>query len=178
MSPWHVGAGGRERPSYPEYEAEFGEDPARWLFTRDPDGIAPGSTADTPELHDAVARIRGIQDVALLDAWLDVETDLPFGPRKPVVKAINRRRAELTGKTDDADLSLAALFPPAAFDRPAPTVQAADGGRVLPPGSPWVCDECRAELDYLRQGKDARGDFVDVLECPTPECDVGEVTRR
>lgn len=69
----------RDRPRFPEYEEEFGEDPSRFLYC----GVDPRP------------RIRGIQSVGLARAWLDVEVKRPGGPRQEVIAAINKRIAEL-----------------------------------------------------------------------------------
>jgi hypothetical protein len=73
-----------DRRRYPEYIEAFGEDPARFLNS----GLDP---------H---ARIRGLESVALCDAYLDVETDRE-NPRKEVVAHLNQRKADLEGETDD-----------------------------------------------------------------------------
>lgn len=69
-----------DRRRYPEYIDEFGEDPARFLCS----GLDP---------H---ARIRGLESVALCDAYLNVETDRS-SPRKAVVAHLNQRKADLEG---------------------------------------------------------------------------------
>ena len=66
------------RPRYPDLVEAIGEDPARYLHQPD----------DT-----TFARIRGIVDEDVLDAWFSVETDL--GPRRKVIAALNARRAAL-----------------------------------------------------------------------------------
>jgi len=71
-------SGESDRRRYPEYIDRFGEDPARFLCS----GLDP---------H---ARIRGLESVALCDAYLNVETDREQ-PRKEVVAHLNRRKAEL-----------------------------------------------------------------------------------
>lgn len=76
---------GADRPRYPEYEDQFGEDPARFLWS--PSG-------DVPRL--AIARIRGIVDPDLLDAYQDVEVEI--GPRRSVIAALNEREDELEAR--------------------------------------------------------------------------------
>jgi hypothetical protein len=71
-----------DRPRYPDIQAEIGEDPARYLHHVD---------------ETTFARIRGIADSAVLDAWYSVEEDI--GPRRRVIAALNARRAAL----DDGD---------------------------------------------------------------------------
>lgn len=177
--PYHVGPSGRERPAYPEYEERFGEDPARYLWTRDPEGIEPHQPGDLPELADAICRIRGITDEALLDAWLDVETDLAFGPRKPVVRATNRKRAELTGEVEEADLRLESIFDREDLLACRDSKPAADGGRTsLAPEDRHACDDCGEELEYLGVSRDARDNIISEFVCRTPRCEVDEVIRR
>ena len=73
------------RPQYPRIQAEIGEDPARFLHE-------PNETT--------WARIRGIVDLEVLDAWFEVETDLD--PRREVIRALNQRRAALQdGESDE-----------------------------------------------------------------------------
>jgi hypothetical protein len=76
-------SGSPDRRRYPEYLDRFGEDPSRFLNS----GLDP---------H---VRIRGLESVALCDAYLNVETDREQ-PRKEVVAHLNRRKAELEGETD------------------------------------------------------------------------------
>lgn len=79
----HQKASATDRRRYPEYIDEFGEDPSRFLNS----GLDP---------H---ARIRGLESVALVEAYLDVETDRS-SPRKEVVAHLNQRKAELEGEID------------------------------------------------------------------------------
>jgi len=69
-----------DRRRYPEYIEAFGEDPARFLCSD----------------LDPHARIRGLESVALVEAYLDVETDRS-SPRKEVVAHLNQRKADLEG---------------------------------------------------------------------------------
>lgn len=77
-----------DRPRYPGLVEEIGEDPASYLHQLD---------------ETAFARIRGIVDEDVLDAWFEVEVEL--GPRKKVIAALNARRAALNedGGGEDAD---------------------------------------------------------------------------
>ena len=83
MPSTHQQASTTERRRYPEYLDELGEDPSRFLNS----GLDP---------H---ARIRGLESVALVNAYLDVETDRET-PRKAVVAHLNQRKAELAGESD------------------------------------------------------------------------------
>jgi hypothetical protein len=73
-----------DHPQYPEYAERFGEDPARILYHLDPE-----------------PRIRGLESVALVRAYLDVETDREE-PRGKVVAALNRRQRELEAAAPSA----------------------------------------------------------------------------
>ena len=90
----------QNRPRYPAVEAEIGEDPARFLWTRSTDGRDTGQ-GDSPELALAMARIRGIRSPATVQAWINVEADLDIGPRKHIIAALNRRKSAL----DEIDAS-------------------------------------------------------------------------
>lgn len=78
-----------DRPRYPDLKAEYGEDPARFLWSRD---------GDVPML--AIARIRGIDDSDLLDAYQRVEVEI--GPRRSAIAAINRRQDQLEDRDEEA----------------------------------------------------------------------------
>lgn len=67
-----------DHPVYPEYEAEYGEDPARFLYHLEP-----------------TARISGIDNPGLLRAYLDVETDRDT-PRRDVIAACNQRLTQVS----------------------------------------------------------------------------------
>lgn len=79
-----------DHPQYPEYADQFGEDPARILYH-----------IKRPE-----ARIRGLESVDLVRAYLDVETDREE-PRGEVVAALNRRQRELEATSADAGAAVA-----------------------------------------------------------------------
>ena len=74
-----------DHPQYPEYAERFGEDPARILY----------------HIKRPQARIRCLESVALVRAYLDVETDRDE-PRGDVVAALNRRQRELEAATPSA----------------------------------------------------------------------------
>jgi hypothetical protein len=50
----------------------------------------------------AAARIRGVEDLTLLEAYQEAEMKCPSGPRKRVMAAINKRREELRKRADKA----------------------------------------------------------------------------
>lgn len=79
------------RPSYPEYEAEFGEDPARFIHHMNP-----------------IPRIRAIDNEGLLCAYLDVETDRDE-PRKRVVAALDERLREVRSQRPTPSISSGAV---------------------------------------------------------------------
>jgi len=66
-----------DRPTYPDIKERINEDPARFLAGR----------------FDPMPRIRGIGDLGVANAWLQVARDLDV--REGVVRAIERRRDQL-----------------------------------------------------------------------------------
>lgn len=74
-----------DRPAHPVVKAEFGEDPARYLALDD--------------LYLAFARIRGIDNLALLKEWQRIEAE--HWGRSRVMKRLNARERELTNKPID-----------------------------------------------------------------------------
>jgi hypothetical protein len=74
----------RDRERYPDVAAEIGHDPARFLD-------APLDDRE-PLIR---ARVRGICDTDVLDAWVRVEAALERGPRQQVIALLNRRTAAL-----------------------------------------------------------------------------------
>lgn len=88
-----------EIADYPEIEERIGENPARFLDARDPDGFGLDGDGDAPELALAFARIDGIRSVEVCRAWLEVEVDLHDEPRSSVIAALNERKAELEAQT-------------------------------------------------------------------------------
>jgi len=60
---------------YPEYRERFGENPARFLDVE----------------MDARPRIRALESVELVRAWIDVETDRDE-PRPEIVAELNKRQ--------------------------------------------------------------------------------------
>jgi hypothetical protein len=79
-----------DHPTYPQYKERFGEDPARVLY----------------HIKRPQPRIRGLESVALVRAYLDVETDREE-PRGEVVAALNRRQRELEATSTDAGAAVA-----------------------------------------------------------------------
>lgn len=100
----------RDRPEFPEIEAEIGEDPARFLFvgevTEHGDALAVDELGDSPPLALAITRIRGIRDLDVIQAWISVEAEL--GPRQQVMKELNQQKARLqdqSAATSDAEVA-------------------------------------------------------------------------
>lgn len=94
------GGATRPYPSFPEIEADIGYNPARFLDVRAVgDGIG-----ETSDLTTAWALIRGIQDIATIRAWITVEVELGRGrnggPRKKVIKRLNRRQLQIKETTE------------------------------------------------------------------------------
>ena len=83
----------RSRERFDEYREEFAEDPARFL---DVPLLEPDQDGSSSFLL-AKARIEVLDDLALLDAWIDVELRLERGPRQEVIALLNQRKVILTG---------------------------------------------------------------------------------
>lgn len=82
-----------DHQTYPGFKAEFGEDPARFLYHMD----------------DPSPRLRGIRDVELLRAYQTVEAEKPE-PDKGLIAGINARILELQGlDAESRDASEAAV---------------------------------------------------------------------
>ena len=75
------------RERYPEIEADIGEDPARFL---DYDFEANDGMRTT-----ALARIRGIDRIATVRAWIGVERALDRPTREHIIEALQEREATL-----------------------------------------------------------------------------------
>ncbi|WP_312908502.1 hypothetical protein [Natronosalvus caseinilyticus] len=80
----------RELPTSEPVAEQYGEDPARFLCLDD--------------LHLAFARIRGINDLELLEAWRAVETS-KGGDRRRVHRALDAREREILGEPVDSSTS-------------------------------------------------------------------------
>ena len=100
----HDGSDGRTN-RFPDIEARHGEDPARFLEAN-------------KDL--ALARIHGIRDVELLQAFRAVEKQITDGGRSDVLEAIAERERELTGEDPIPEVT--------ADQTPVP---ATDGGTEL-----------------------------------------------
>ena len=94
-----------DRKRYPDIVAEHGEDPARFLdcelVERGPEGT------DRSRKRLAIARIRGIDSLALLQQWIRVENDLGRGPdgtaRNAVIEHLIARKQTLETEGERAD---------------------------------------------------------------------------
>jgi hypothetical protein len=86
--------GDRGRERFPGLREDIGEDPARYLDV--PMFRPPGADGSSP-LSTAMARIRGIDQLAVANAWLAVERRLDRGPRERVVDALQERIEYLEG---------------------------------------------------------------------------------
>lgn len=86
-----------DRPRYPEIEAEYGEDPARFLYRgtineETPDDDYGAGTIGGLPLALAIARIRGIESLELAQLWRRVEFEITGGdPRTHVLDLIEDR---------------------------------------------------------------------------------------
>lgn len=73
---------GQRYDTYPFIRQRIGENPARFL-------------SENTDLN-PVPRIRGIKSFDVIDAWFEVEQDI--GPRREIVKHLNRQRRYLEEK--------------------------------------------------------------------------------
>lgn len=81
----------RDRERFPDLKADIGEDPARFL---DYPVLSSKSEVGSPLLL-ARARIRGIDNLATLRAWMAIERRLDRGPRAKVLNWLDEREREL-----------------------------------------------------------------------------------
>jgi hypothetical protein len=79
-----------DRERFPELKADIGEDPARFL-----DRPFFSNGAGSSPLLLARARIRGIDSLATLRAWIAVERNLDRGPRDRIIDLLEERQATL-----------------------------------------------------------------------------------
>jgi len=93
------GVDGREQ--FTEIAERIGEDPARYL---DSDVVERGRGHTTSTGRDLLfARIRGIDRLGVINAWIQVERALERGPREPVITLLERRRDWLLENGDSED---------------------------------------------------------------------------
>jgi hypothetical protein len=84
-----------------------GENPARFL---DHDLIEHGEDHTDNTLQRMVRdRIRGIDTLEVIDAWIETETSLDRGPRQTVISWLNQRKRYLEEHGERPDLSTASL---------------------------------------------------------------------
>lgn len=110
----YTGEDSAQTNEYPELEEQYGEDPARFL--------------ETNELL-ATARIRGIRDPALLNAYREVAEEITTGQyRTTILEALADRERELTGDAPDPN-------PSPTPETPTDAATATDGGTDTEPDS-------------------------------------------
>lgn len=91
-----------QRECFPELEAEINEDPAAFL---DRELVERGPSHTTKTAHQKVkARIRGIDRIDVVDAWIYVETSIERGPRQQVLAWLNQRKKYLEEVGERPDL--------------------------------------------------------------------------
>jgi hypothetical protein len=102
----------RDVPEFAEIREEYdvASNPARFLATEDSEGLSIRAGGETPELALAKARIRGIETLAEIRCWQQIEVELGLndgGPRKIVLSWLNRRQSVLEEDYEDnADAGL------------------------------------------------------------------------
>lgn len=90
MRSQHKPATQEEREHFPEYLESINEDPARYL-----DKALVNAAGNAVRDDMFLARLRGIDRLAVIDAWIDVETRLERGPRQHVLARLNQRKQEI-----------------------------------------------------------------------------------
>jgi len=92
-----------DRDTFPNLRDDLGEDPARFL---DRPLVDPSGVGSSPfEL--ARARIRGIDKLAVINAWIAVEKQIDRGPRDRVLDLLQERMTELEANGGRPDLQTA-----------------------------------------------------------------------
>ncbi|ELZ84440.1 hypothetical protein C453_12876 [Haloferax elongans ATCC BAA-1513] len=86
-------AGKGDRPQFPRIEEDEGEDPARFLAEPLEADYGDGASGML-----ALARIRGIESLSLLNAYRLVERELHGGERKTIKEALDEREQELSNE--------------------------------------------------------------------------------
>ena len=133
-----------DRARFPDLEADVGEDPARVL--------------DGADKALVLARIRGIDYLDVLDAWLAVERRL-FDGRSAVIEALESRREELEvdGERDLSGVDLEAIR---ARHRAEAAAEPDPVWRHVPCGSTdvdressrtWYCNECELRTNRVER---------------------------
>ncbi|WP_135806033.1 hypothetical protein [Halorussus marinus] len=129
-----------DRDATPDWQRrlkrKLGENPARFL---DHDLVERGSRHTDRTLQPLVrARIRGIDKIGVVNAWIAVERKLDRGPRDRIIELLEERKAYLEEYGERPDLATARLderpsrYQPHSRDLPATEVTyvTADGERV------------------------------------------------
>lgn len=138
-----------DRPTYPELAEEIGEDPARFLYSVDP-----------------MPRIRGLETIAKVEAYLRVEAENEA--RKRVIAALNQRKADLKARNEDAGVLETADHDPSPNTAAGAPVADGDGGGLAgdPEAIAAALSEERAQerLDEERAKDDPDERIVEALE--------------
>ncbi len=119
----------QEYPSYPEIEDALGYNPARFL------NHAIESTSCTTDLT-VKSLIRGIKEISTIRAWIEIEVDLGRdggGPRREIIKQLNRRQAQLENDAAPVDGATA--------DEPTESTEAEPASQTTAPAETDKRDE-------------------------------------
>lgn len=114
----------RDYPAFPDIEQELSYNPARFLDS------TIERTDCTTDLT-VTALIHGINDIETIRAWIAVEVDLgrnDGGPRREIIKQLNRRQAQL--ENDAAPVDGATAAEPAEATESEPASQTADPAKT------------------------------------------------
>jgi len=122
----HQPAGKQTRARFPKLRHDIGEDPARWLDTH---LVESGSKhTDTTELRMVLARIHGIDDLAVARAWRAIERRLDRGPRDKIIHLLEQRIDELDA---NGERELPGLSPEQQRERAVEAFEAVEKGDVV-----------------------------------------------
>lgn len=140
------------REQFPEVAEMIGEDPARYLDTDLVSG--EGVQDDTFE-----SRVRGIDRLEVIQAWIEIETSLERGPRRHVIARLNRRKRELE-ENGERDLpgrtheELVALSDEADADETETVWRHEPCGStdvVQESAMAWFCDACEQRTNRVEE---------------------------
>jgi len=109
--------GGRDREQFPSLQEDIGEDPARWLDRE----LVGGSSRAKDNKRFVAARVRGIDKLPVLRAWMAVERALGRGPndgpREGLMRLLEQRENFLQQAGERPDrLQHGPRRPPGWFD--------------------------------------------------------------
>jgi len=134
------------RERFPSLREDLGEDPARFLDRP----LFGGDAQTSGEGVFIRARIRGIDEIAVVRAWTAIERRLERGPREKVLDLLDEREAEL----DEIGERPARCEPADRDSAPKEWVYVDDGGRI--PWAEWEQQRRTGTEQLAADGGDSR----------------------